>query len=78
MFCAWFEASERDGNFELTREYTGERVLAEIIGNGGDFSVGGEIFQRYASIRPDNLRVIGVDCKDGSGYTNRRGGSRYG
>ena len=58
-----FKACEADGNFTFARKCAEKGVLAEIIGDGGDFYAAGQILERDFRVRPNSLdvRTSGID-----------------
>jgi len=59
-----FKACEADGNFTFAWKYAEKGVLAEIIGNGRDFYVAGQILERDFRVGPNSLDVVrtnGID-----------------
>jgi len=58
------EAGEGDGDFAFAGEDANEEILAEIVGDGGNFLVGGEAFEGDFGVRPDGLDLIVAEGED--------------
>lgn len=74
--CGGGEASEGDGEFVVAGENADEGVLAEFVGDGGQFPARGEIFQRDAGVGPKSLDVILIEGEDGAGESGSVGRER--
>jgi hypothetical protein len=68
------EAREADADFTFAWENAHEGVLAEIIGDSGDFFVGGEILERDFRVGPNSFLLIRANSKDSAGESCRFGG----
>ena len=61
------KAGESNGEFILAGKYAHKRVLAEVIGDGGELPARNKIFEGDASVGPEDPDAIAIDREDDPG-----------
>ena len=64
LLCGRCKASEDNGELTFVRKSADKRVLAEVIGHGGELSARGKIFESDASRGPKDPDAIAIDRED--------------